>query len=79
VFKRGESGDRILIELAKQVPLGEIRYTVNGSEPTARSPVYTDVLQVPRASVIKAAVFYNGEPLSGTTSVNVSTDIAASM
>lgn len=75
-YKRGESGDRISVELAKQVPLGEIRYTVNGSEPTARSTVYTDVLEVPRASVIKAAVFYNGEPLSRTTSINVSTDIA---
>lgn len=75
-YKRGESGDRIAIELAKQVPLGEIRYTVNGGEPTARSPVYIDVFEVPRASVIKAAVFYNGEPLSRTTSINVSTDIA---
>ena len=75
-FKRGETGDRISVELAKQVPLGEIRYTVNGAEPTAKSSVYTDVFDVPRATVIKAAVFYNGEPLSRTTSINVSSDIA---
>ena len=75
-FKRGETGDRISVELAKQVPLGEIRYTVNGAEPTAKSSVYTDVFEVPRATVIKAAVFYNGEPLSRTTSINVSSDIA---
>lgn len=75
-FKRGETGDRISVELAKQVPLGEIRYTVNGSEPTSKSTVYTDVFDVPRATVIKAAVFYNGEPLSRTTSINVSADIA---
>jgi hexosaminidase len=75
-FKRGESGGRISVELAKQVPLGEIRYTTNGTEPTVRSPTYTDVFQVPRATVIKAAVFYNGDPLSRTTSIDVDTDIA---
>jgi hexosaminidase len=75
-FKRGEAGGRIAVELAKQVPLGEIRYTINGSEPTAKSLGYTDVFQVPRATVIKAAVFYNGEPLSRTTSIDVNTDIA---
>ncbi|MBL8266862.1 beta-N-acetylhexosaminidase [Steroidobacter sp.] len=75
-FKRGQSGDRISIELAKQMPLGEIRYTVNGTEPTAKSPVYTDVFEVPRTTVIRAAVFYNGEPLSRTTAIDVSSDIA---
>lgn len=75
-FKRGESGGRISVELAKQVPLGEIRYTTNGTEPTPKSATYTDVFQVPRATVIKAAVFYNGDLLSRTTSIDVSSDIA---
>lgn len=74
-YKRGESGDKVAVELAKQVPLGEIRYTLNGSEPHARSQVYTDVFEVPRVATIKAAVFYNGEQLARTTSVNVATDI----
>jgi hexosaminidase len=74
-YKRGESGSKVAVELAKQVPLGEIRYTLNGSEPNAKSPVYTDVFEVPRVATIKAAVFYNGEQLSRTTSVNVATDI----
>ena len=38
--------------------------------------MYTDVFEVPRAATIKAAVFYNGEPLSRTTSINVGADIA---
>jgi hexosaminidase len=75
-YKRGESGDKVAVELAKQVPLGEIRYTLNGTEPNAKSQVYTDVFDVPRMATIKAAVFYNGEQLSRTTSVNVATDIA---
>lgn len=75
-FKRGEAGGRVAVELAKQVPLGEIRYTTNGTEPTAKSAVYTDVFEVPRATVIKAAVFYNGEPLSRTTAIDVNSDIA---
>ena len=74
-FKRGETAGKVAVELAKQVPLGEIRYTLNGSEPNAKSPVYTDVFEVPRVATIKAAVFYNGEQLSRTTSVNVATDI----
>lgn len=74
-FKRGENGGRVVVELAKQVPLGEIRYTLNGTEPTAKSPVYTDVFAVPRTTLIKAAVFHNGEPLSRTTTVDVATDI----
>jgi hexosaminidase len=77
-FKRGENGGKVSVELAKQVPLGEIRYTLNGSEPNAKSPVYTDVFDVPRVATIKAAVFYNGEQLSRTTSVNVATDIIGS-
>jgi len=75
-FKRGESAGRVSVELAKQVPLGEIRFTTNGAEPTAKSPTYTDVFQVPRATVIKAAVFYNGDLLSRTTAIDVNTDIA---
>ena len=71
-FKRGESGDRVSIELAKQMPLGEIRYTLNGAEPTAKSSVYTDVFEAPRSSIVKAAVFYNGEPLSRSTSFDIS-------
>ncbi|MBM0107227.1 family 20 glycosylhydrolase [Steroidobacter sp. S1-65] len=76
-IKRGESGDRVSIELAKQAPLGEIRYTVNGAEPTGRSTVYMDVLEVPKTTVIKAAVFHNGEPLSRTTSIDVRSDFEA--
>ncbi len=71
-FKRGEAGGRISIELAKQVPLGEIRYTINGREPTVKSPVYTDVFEAPKSATVKAAVFYNGEPLSRATSIDLS-------
>lgn len=74
-YKRGESGEKVAVELAKQVPLGEIRYTLNGSEPNPKSPVYTDVFDVPRLATIKAAVFYNGEQLSRTTAINVATDM----
>jgi hexosaminidase len=76
VFNRGQSGDRVSIELAKQVPLGEIRYTLDGAEPTAKSPVYTDVFEAPQSTTLKAMVFYDGEPLShATTSVDLSADV----
>jgi hexosaminidase len=71
-FERGNTGARVAIELAKQVPLGEIRYTLNGSEPTAKSSVYTDVFDVPRPATVKAAVFYNGEALARAVTLEVS-------
>jgi hexosaminidase len=76
-YKRGEAGDKVSVELAKQMPLGEIRYTLNGTEPTSKSPVYIDVFEVPRATTIRAAVFHNGELLSRAVSFNVATDIVS--
>lgn len=67
----GESRDRARIELSRQIPAGEIRYTTNGSEPTARSPVYKDLLNVSAPVTIKAATFLDAEPLSSTTTFEI--------
>lgn len=63
-IQRGAARGRVAVELARQAPLGEIRYTLNGSEPTARSPVYTDVLDLPVPTTLRATAFYNGQPLA---------------
>ena len=40
---------------------GEIRYTLDGSNPTAESPVYTEPIAVGDAKQIRAAYFLNGK------------------
>ena len=45
-------------------PAGEVHYTLDGSEPTIRSPRYDGVpFQVDRGSVIKARGFVKGKPI----------------
>lgn len=44
----------------------EIRYTVDGSEPTASSFLYTDSLTVTAAQTIKSATFAQGEQMGQT-------------
>ena len=44
----------------------EIRYTVDGSEPTAGSSLYTDSLTVTAAQTIKSATFAQGERMGRT-------------
>ena len=76
-YQRGETTERVDVELTKQIPLGEIRYTLNGTEPNARSTVYTDLMSLARTAIIKAAVFHDGEPLSRTSVINVASDVVA--
>lgn len=44
----------------------EIRYTVDGSEPTASSSLYTDSLMVTATQTIKSATFAQGEQMGQT-------------
>jgi len=72
VIPRGmKSNDRVRIELAKQTPLGEIRYTVNGTELTPRSNAYADVFEVTMPAVVKATTYLNGVPLAPAVSMQV--------
>jgi hexosaminidase len=72
VIPRGmKSTDRVRIELAKQTPLGEIRYTVNGTELSPRSNAYSDVFEVNMPAVVKATTYLNGVPLATEVSMQV--------
>jgi hexosaminidase len=76
-IQRGVSRDRVSIELAKQVPLGEIRYTLNGSEPNAKSSPYSDVLEIEVPATLKATSFYNGVALSLPVTLHLDKDALA--
>ena len=72
VIPRGMmSQDRVRIELAKQTPLGEIRYTVNGAELSPRSSAYADVFEVVMPAVVKATTYLNGVPLAPPVTMQV--------
>ena len=51
--------DEIAVEL-KNPAVGEIRYTLDGSEPTAESTLYTEALKFTETSTVKAKVFNAG-------------------
>lgn len=48
------------VTLASATPLAEIRYTVNGDEPTVTSALYTEPVAVTESLTIKAKAFRSG-------------------
>jgi hexosaminidase len=48
---------RARVRLSNQTTHGTIRYTIDGSAPTAASPVYAEPLEVKTGTVVKAATF----------------------
>lgn len=77
ISQRAARGNRVAVELSRQISAGDIRYTLNGSDPTAKSPIYVDVLGVGASTTVKAASFLNTEPLSSTTTLAVGAAIPA--
>jgi hexosaminidase len=45
------------VTLGNQTGFGQIRYTLDGSEPTVQAPLYTQPLQLGLGTIIKAAAF----------------------
>lgn len=65
-----ESGDHIglaKVELATGTPAGEIRFTLDGSEPTAESPLYEEPFFILESTTVKARTFRDGFIDSATT------------
>ncbi|WAC18397.1 chitobiase/beta-hexosaminidase C-terminal domain-containing protein [Luteolibacter sp. SL250] len=58
------SGD-VTVTLATTTPGAQIRYTVDGSEPTESSPAYSVPFNVARGVTVKAASFLSGAVRSG--------------
>ena len=57
----------VVVKLATDAPAEVIRYTMDGSAPTAASPKYSSPIQVTNSAVIKAAVFENGSSAVGAS------------
>ena len=56
------------IELSNQVGGGAIRYTLDGSQPTAQSPLYSSPLDVKAPATLTAATFANSQRVSAPRS-----------
>jgi hexosaminidase len=63
------------VTLGNQTAFGQIRYTLDGSEPTLQAKLYTQPLVLKLGTVIKAAVFsHDGGLLAGARSYDFSAD-----
>lgn len=58
--KRGFYSAPFTVELVSETPESAIRYTLNGSEPAATSPLYTAPLSISTTTVLRAATFRAG-------------------
>jgi len=65
ILPRSRSGSGKVSVTLSTVPDGsEIRYTLNGSEPNEKSPLYQKPLEVGRPSIVRARTFKKGYPPS---------------
>src|SRR5262249_61180657 len=64
-----DEGTTTRVTLSKQAPYGEIRYTLDGSEPTAQSPAYTEPFPVVWPTMVRASTFAAGERISHVSDV----------
>ena len=55
--------DRVRVAIHQGTPT-EIRYTVDGTEPTASSPIYRAPFTITRTTAVRARSFENGQPTS---------------
>ena len=60
----------LTVKLVAPFPAGsEIRYTLDGTDPTPKSPVYAQPLKMEQGFVLKAALFHDGRMLGSCNRV----------
>ncbi len=55
--------DQTQVSLQKRDRSGEIRYTLDGSKPTASSTLYREPLTIDRSTIVRAALLEDGEQI----------------
>ena len=56
--------EKVTVELSNPLSYRDIRYTTDGSTPTAQSPAYPGLLTLPVPTVLTALTFFNGKPVA---------------
>jgi hexosaminidase len=72
-----DKGDRIAgtAEVTLNNPLGyDVRYSLDGSEVTASSPLYSQPLQLKLPTDVRVAAFFDGKPLAAANQFKLTTD-----
>ncbi len=62
------AGNKVTVELSNPLSYRDIRYTTDGSTPTAQSAAYPGALTLPVPTELKAMTFFNGKPLADKSS-----------
>lgn len=57
-------GRKAILTIQNPNPVGEIRYALDGESPTAASPLYTGPIEIARSTVVRAALFVDGQAAS---------------
>lgn len=76
---RDEASGNIMLEMTSEQPSPEIRYTTDGSDPGAGSPLYDKPLKMTEKTIVKAAIFSDGKIMGGISSKNISINRATGM
>jgi hexosaminidase len=68
---KAAGNDKAMVSLSSQTGFGKIRYSTDGTPPTAQSPEYTAPFEVSLPSTVQAITFANGFGLSGPRSETI--------
>ncbi|MEN7536772.1 alkaline phosphatase family protein [Aurantiacibacter flavus] len=59
--------DRAELTIANPNPLGEVRYTLDGTNPTATSPLYQGPVAITQSTIVRSALYIDGTQASMPT------------
>jgi hypothetical protein len=64
----GVFADPVLVDLKAADPAATIRFTLNGSEPSAKAEAFTSPIRLTATTLVKAKVFLDGKPAGPSVS-----------
>lgn len=70
------AGSGVTVKLRQPADVGALRYTTDGSAPTAMSTVYSGMLTLPIGTILRVRTFARGEPLGTGKSWTISNALA---
>lgn len=62
---------KLFVRLTSEQFRPVIRYTVDGAEPTAQSPLYVEPFALEQSAMVKAAIFENGDRLGAVSAKHI--------
>lgn len=74
-----QASGSITLEMTSEQPSPEIRYTTDGTDPEATSPVYTEPLKMSETAIVRAAIFDHGKIMGGISQKKISINKATGM